>query len=435
MRRILMRAPGWRRGQLLVVVLVSASPALAGPGQADAVSSAPPDGPAARLVVDVTWADIVRLVDQHPRLAAARFQIDASRGGVGAAGAVPNPTLEASIGKGSARTGGASRVERGLALSMPLGWIAPRGSRIEAAEAELDVAVAEAQALRRDVMLQLRTLFWTLAAEQSRVTSLAALEAQTLALVRTVRKRVENGEARPVESTRVEIELETVTSELETARTLLSARQAELGLWLGIPAGKTLLAVADLELLPVAIHRDAAVVKVRTTHPALTLARARTRFLEAEVGAERMARVPAFGLTGFTTDELDRRAYGVGLAVDLPLWNWSSGRIAQAEAKLAAGRKQAEATGLEIEATVLDVHAACQASVLAATRFRNNVVPRSETAAATVEKTYQLGEGSLLEVIDARRTLLDSHRLYLGALTRAHIDCSRLGALVGEEPE
>ncbi len=50
-----------------------------------------------------------------------------------------------------------------------------------------------------------------------------------------------------------------------------------------------------------------------------------------------------------------------------------------------------------------------------------------------MERTYQLGEASLLEVIDARRTLLDTRRQLLGALAQAQIDCSRLGALVGEE--
>jgi cobalt-zinc-cadmium efflux system outer membrane protein len=406
---------------------------MAGSGQPESRPTPAATAVESGAAVKVTWSDIVRQVDQHPRLAAGRFEVDVARGGVKAAGAVLNPTLEGTVGQGLAQEGGASRVEWGLSLTMPLGWIAQRGSRVNAAEAEVDVVLAKNKALRRDVLLQLRSLFWNLASEQARVASLEALEAQTSALVHTVQKRVEKGEIRPVEATRVEIELEKVTSEHDSARISLRARQAELALWFGVPRGKTLVAVADLDALPAAVDRDEALAKVRATHPVLTVAQARTRLLEAEVGIERMTRVPAFGLTGFATDELDRRAYGVGLSLDLPLWNWNSGRIAQAEAKLAAGRKQAEATGLELEANVLDVQAACHASVATATRFRNNVVPRSESAASTMERTYQLGEASLLEVIDARRTLLDSRRLYLSALTQAQIDCSRLGSLVGED--
>jgi cobalt-zinc-cadmium efflux system outer membrane protein len=146
-----------------------------------------------------------------------------------------------------------------------------------------------------------------------------------------------------------------------------------------------------------------------------------------------MTRIPAFSLTGYASEELDRRAYGVGLAVDLPLWNWNSGRIAEAEARLAAGRNAAEAADRDVETSVVDAQAACQSSVATAARFKNNVVPRSVIAAATMERAYELGEANLLDVIDARRTLLDARSLYLSAVAQAHIDRSRLGVLIGEE--
>jgi cobalt-zinc-cadmium efflux system outer membrane protein len=385
------------------------------------------------MVVRVTWPDIVGLVDQHPRLAAGKFQTDATRAATRVAGAAPNPTLEGTVGHGRAQTGDASRVEWGLTLSVPLGWLAQRGSRIKAAEAEVDVAMAESTALRREVLLQLRTLFWRLAYEQARVASLGALDAQTLQLAQTVKRRVERGEARPVEATRVEIELERVATELEAARTALTSRQATFALWLGSPAGKTIVAIVDLSVLPSAPDRKTALSRTRATHPAVAVARARTLALAAELYSEKLARVPAFSLAGFSANELDRRTYGVGLAVTLPLWNWNSSGIAQAEAKLAAGRKQVEAMSLEVETTVIEVQAACQASVLTAARLGNNMVPRSEAVASVMERTYQLGEASLLEVIDSRRTLLDAKRLHLSALAQAQIDCTRLGILVGEE--
>jgi cobalt-zinc-cadmium efflux system outer membrane protein len=435
------RASGWRRGRFLFSFLVLACLAIAGAAPGSEISEPVGQPIEATPVVRLSWHDIARAVDQQPRLLAGNYQVDAARGGVRAAGAVPNPTLEGTLGQGHPQTQGleeatgSARVEWSATLTVPLGWIAQRSSRIGAASAEVDAADSERKALRRDVMLQLRTLFWNLAYEQELVGSLTDLESQTNTLAQTVAKRVEKGEARPVEATRVEIELENVRSDLDAARTALGARQAELALWLGAPADRTLEAVADLEATPTALDRETALYKARSTHPALAAAKARTRALEAEVAVERRARVPSFDVNGFAESELDRRAYGVGLSVDLPVWNWNSGRIAQAEASLAAGRKQAEAAALDLEASVLDTQAACQASSATATRFKNNVVPRSESAAATMERTYQLGEASLLELIDSRRNLLDSRRLYLSALAQAQIDCSRLGALVGEDFE
>jgi outer membrane protein, heavy metal efflux system len=404
-----------------LAVLLAGTRALGNPG-------APPE-PA----VKVTWPDVVRLVEEHPRLAAGKSQIDAARGGIQAAGAVPNPTLEGTVGQGLARTGPGSRFEWSLALSLPLGWVAQRGPRVAAAEAEVGVAVSERNALRREVLVQLSTLFWNLVYEQVRVASLESLEAETAKLVQTVDRRVEKGETRAVDAIRVEIEHEKVTSELEAARTSLGARQGELGVWLGVPQGGSVVAVVGADVVPATVKLEEALAQARVSHPALEAARARTQTLAAEVAIEKRARVPAFAAKAFAGYEFDRKTFGVGLAVDLPLWNWNSGRIAQAEARLAASRKQADATARELEATVIEAEAACRASRVTATRFRLNLMPRSEASAKTMERAYQLGEASVLELIDARRTLLEARRLYLSALSRAQIDCSRLGALVGKE--
>ena len=98
MQRIPVCASMWRRGQLLLVILLSASPAMTGPGPLDSVlaPAKTPDGVSVP-VVELTWTDIVHLVDRHPLLAAGKFQIDAARRGVDAAGAAPNPTLEAAV--------------------------------------------------------------------------------------------------------------------------------------------------------------------------------------------------------------------------------------------------------------------------------------------------------------------------------------------------
>ncbi|MFH1811614.1 MAG: TolC family protein [Pseudomonadota bacterium] len=384
--------------------------------------------------VEVSWTDIDHLLDAHPGLAVGALQIEAARRGVDVAGAVPNPTLEGNLGQGFARTGGGSGVEWGLALNVPLDWIARRGSRISAAEAAVEVAVAERQALRRDVELQLKTLYWSLVHEQALVESLGELEAQSAALVHTVGMRVDTGEVRPVEVTRVEIEFHKISGESEAAYTLLAARQAQLALWLGVRRGTTIVAIADLTALPVVIDLDTALDRLRATHPDLLTARARLRALQAEVETEKMARVPAISLIGHADDELDRRAYGVGLAVDLPLFNWNVGSIGQAEAMAAAGRQRVEQVERDLEDAVIEGHAACLASIQTATRLGTQVVPRAEDAATTMEKTYMLGELNLIELIDARRTLNEARRLHLDALAQAHIDCSRLDALVPEEP-
>lgn len=409
--------------------LITPEPAL------QVAQTAAPQTEASAGTLKVTWPDIVRLVDGHPRLAAGQLNVAAARGAVDAAGAVPNPSLDATLAHGAARDGALNRLERGLELTIPLGWIAQRGYKVDAASAEVDASENEAKAIRRDVLLQLRVLFWKLAYDQARVAALGTLEGQTADLARSVSRRVEMGEARPVEKTRVEIELEKVTSELEAARISLRAHRGQLQLWLGAGKLQQLEVAANLSSLPKAIELEPALAKASSGHPSIKAARARVRALAAEVNVEQLARVPSVALKAFAAEELDRRAYGGGIAVELPLWNWNSGRIAQAEAQLTAGKKQLESETLEMQSSIIESQGACLAASQTAVRLKDRILPRSEAAAATMERTYQLGEASLIEAIDARRVLVETRRQYLAALVQAQIDCSRFATLVGEEDD
>jgi cobalt-zinc-cadmium efflux system outer membrane protein len=119
--------------------------------------------------------------------------------------------------------------------------------------------------------------------------------------------------------------------------------------------------------------------------------------------------------------------------MDVPLWNWNSGRIAQARAQLAAGRQRLEWETRQTESAVIEAHGAGQSATQTAIRYRDRIIPRSESAAAIMEKAYRLGEASLLEVIDARRVLIETRLQYLAALVQAQIDSSHLDALTGQE--
>ncbi|MCP4676689.1 MAG: TolC family protein [Deltaproteobacteria bacterium] len=396
----------------------------------DDKSSALLDG--TKIETRVTWNHIVRLAEEHPQIGASQHRVAAAHAAVDAAGAVPNPSLEATTAYGQAIDNSASKVEWGLSLSIPLGWIAQRRARINAADAGASLEEAQAMALRRDVLLQLRVLFWTLVYQQERVTALIELDNQMSSLASTVKLRVEKGEVRPVEAMRVEVEAEKVAGELEVAGLALAASSKRLAVWLGVRDSKRLVAEANLNQLPEPITPELARQRAGR-HPILDAAKAREQSLAASVTVERRARVPSIAVEVFTDHELDRSAYGVGLAIDLPLWNWNTANIQRSEHLLAAQRKSREVELLELETLAIEVLSKCRAGVVLATRYNESILPGAQSAAQAIERTYQIGEASLLEVIDARRTLLDTKRQFLSALADAQINCSRLHAIVGKE--
>ena len=191
--------------------------------------------------------------------------------------------------------------------------------------------------------------------------------------------------------------------------------------------------MADLGAIPREPDLDSVMAIARSAHPAIRAARARVRGLSSALGFENISRLPEIEVRGFDVSEPDRRTRGGGLTVGVPLWNWNSGRVAQARAQLESGHRQFDWQVRQTEAAVIEAHGASLAATQTATRYRDEILPRSESTAAIMEKAYRLGEASLLEVIDARRVLVETRLQYLAALVEAQIDSSQLDALTGQE--
>ena len=309
-------------------------------------------------------------------MAASRSRVRSAEGGVIAARTPPNPEVEVIAGRGTAREGPARRDEWGLALSLPLDWLARRGPEIDAARATADEVTAESQTLRAEVSADLWRLFVGAAYAQTEVETLEATEQQVEALTRLVRRRVEVGEGRPVEVPRVELELERVRNELAAARARRDGTIAQLGAWLG---ALILRVEAPATSPPV---ENAADLGDLAGHPRVRAALARAAAARAEASVARRSRIPAFSVGGFYASELDREAVGGRLAIELPLWDWKSGRVQRAEAAAAAeaSRADAERRALAAGIAARSRRAAGRARSPNGRRRRSFLAPRSRPA-------------------------------------------------------
>jgi cobalt-zinc-cadmium efflux system outer membrane protein len=373
------------------------------------------------------WADVAAAIERDPRVAASRSRVRSAEGGVTVARTPPNPEGEATAGRGTAREGHASRNEWELAISIPLDWLARRGPEVDAARATVDEVAAEAQGLRVEVSAELWRLFAGAGYGQSEVETLEATEQQVDALTRLVRRRVEAGEGRPVEVPRVELELERVRNEVAAARANRDGALAQLGAWLAVPVQRVELPAAPATMNVAEFASDL------TKHPRVRAALARAAAASAEASVARRSRVPAFSVGGFYASELDREAVGGRLAIELPLWDWKTGRVQRAEAAAAAETSRVDAERRALASGVADAIATCGRARAVAERQQTNILPRAEESARTLERTFQLGEAGILDFIDARRVLLEARREFLSSARERDVECGALILLSGRE--
>jgi len=384
-----------------------------------ACAAAPP----ARAAEPLRWVEVTRRLDGSPRVAEARARARAAAAGVEAAAQVPNPQLEVTGGEGRSQDGLQRRGEWSLSLTVPLDWLGTQGPRVDAARAAAVAAEQDAAGARREAMLQLRRLFVTTAYEQDLAASMTASLAQTEELARLVRRRVESGEGRPTEVPRVEVEVERARSALEQARARAAGLRERLSLWLGEPVDRVEAEASSERDLPPLGEVQA---RAREDNPLVLAARARVASARSEVQVERNQRIPAVSVGGYVLDELDRQAVGGSVGIQAPIWNWNGGRIEQAESNHLAESSRLEAARIEAVGAATEAWWMCQHGQAAARRYREAIHPRAEQAARTLERSFQLGEASLLDVLDARRVLLEARREGLAAWVERENDCATL---------
>jgi len=378
----------------------------------------------------IRWRDVAAVADRHPLLLEAAARARGTAGTVTSAREFPNPTFGLSVGDGRPRDGGAARREWGYSVELPLEFLATRGSRVAAAKASEEGARQDARTVRHQVLRDLRRSFVELVHDQAVVEAASELEAQVAQLAGLVRKRVERGEGRPTEVPRVEIELERLRGALERSRAAEAVQRHRLSTWLGAPVAR---AEADLSaplpLPPLEQLRE----RLLASSPAVQASRARLQAAGEEASAERWERFPKLSVGAARVEELDRSASTVSATVTIPFWNWNQGKVRQADAALESERARLDALTRGLTADLGGAWQGCAAGQAAIRRFQVEILPRAEGSARTLGRAFELGEAGLLDVIDARRVLLDTRREYLDLLLDMQNACGDLAALAGLE--
>lgn len=391
------------------------------------------------LPEQVALPELLRMIAQRsPRLAAERAAIDAAEADRIAAAAYPNPTV--SVGRykpaGGARTVFDASSQSQATLDLPVLLGGQRRARMDAAEQALEAARAHVGAVGHETAAKAAESFVGLLAAQEKVRVLDAAVADVQRLARVVAERMANGMASRYEATRAEIELAALRTRRDDARMEEAARAGELAMLVGVPGWKPV-ARGNLSNREATRDRAALTSAIKSKNALLLAAR---REEEAALAALRRAErervpVPVVSVGRTWTGDPFGAANFVGLSAEIPILDRRLGPVARAEAELRAVRLRREAIEAELDtelARTLDALAARRATLA---QFDQNVGARLEALRQMAEDYYQLGRGSLLELIDSARSRLESTLAGLEVQAQVALDETHLLALSGELPE
>lgn len=354
-----------------------------------------------------------RLESGNREILAARQQVEAAGAGSILAGAVPNPTLTASVASinPSRGIGGGRPQDKQMDSILRVDQVVERGGkrelRIAAADAQVQAVRRDLDEVRRQQRLALNLAYFDLklALEKQQILSdTLRLHEQSVA---ATERRLKSGDVAETEVLRLRVEALRAANDARTAEAdVVRARQA-LGVLIGIDSGTPELLPMDawpLDTPPAAAreageegvqHRAdvrAAQARVEAAERSRELARSlRTR--DVSVGAQVERFPPDPGLS-------------MGFSISVPLFvrYGYEGEIAVAESGLtsamAARNRQVAIALAEVRRAQNDLRAAQERR----TRLAEDLLPQARKALASAEFAYQRGATGLLDLLDLRRT-------------------------------
>jgi cobalt-zinc-cadmium efflux system outer membrane protein len=415
-----------KRRTIMLVLVAGAAAAASSPPPA-AAQVAPPRPPLVltrREAVDTALAD-------NPQLQVARQQVDEVRAQVVQDVAFPDLSIYGDVvgEPGLARPGSNTGHDLGLGISVPF----PTKFHLRGVMGRSDVASAQFAyvQLRQQIASQTAQAYDALLVALQHHADLEQGRQLAQEFLDKTEARYGAGTVAGLDVLKARVDLAQADNDLiANERDVANARSA-LNRLLGHLLGDDVQAADSLAVPPplpdLAALEDTALAErpelrglasqERGAAAATSLARS-FWMPDLSVGLEQNAVVGA--PTTYTTS--------VGFSVPLFFWNHTRGEVAQArhrQLELSAAQRDLEA---QVDQDVRATYAAAQTALRQALFLRDQLLPEARRASQVALVSYGLGGVSALDVLDARRTLLDAESQYaeaLGAANDARADLER----------
>jgi outer membrane protein TolC len=386
----------------------------------------------------------------HPALAAAAARTNAAAASLAAVRTWGDPTLKAGVMAAEemmrAEDGD---IEYGIEQKLPL-WGKPKLAR-NVARAELAVEMADSEMRFQELRSELaKALFRTAFAQRT-----IAIGDQDLAYLQTLAETTEAsygvGGSSQFDLLQIQNERARRAEQLKTDGAKLTHEHLALNRLLNRELSA---AWPPLELPPLAgpvFYNQRLVDFAVKNEPRLRMMGEQIRQAEAMVAETRRMRLPEVMVGAESRNYSGNgewRQAEFMLSFNLPLFNRSKYRadIQRNEARLktveAETMNYTLAVREEVHGLTVKIDAARREAVL----YRDEIIPRSETALASARAAWESGRGMFRDVLDARRMLLEARLMFARAVSEQYqmmselVLCCGLGDLealqmIGAQPD
>jgi cobalt-zinc-cadmium efflux system outer membrane protein len=289
-------------------------------------------------------------------------------------------------------------------ITQPLDMPYSRIPRVNAADASASAALANHQAFEIETAAKVQLRFYELIKRASELEAANEYLSLTKQIRDRVKLRYEVGETAKFDLIRAETEFLNAQKNAEAAR--LRAQQARNFLRLAVgpelPENFQLKFedVAKVKLPPL----EKLIEELKEQSPELRKFKAETQAAESKLSLEKNQRLPSLALKIQQDLDPDIKSRRYGLVMNIPIWDFRSGKVAEASANLDKARNLEQANLYNLERQMESTYRLYEISSYQVNLLENELIVQASSARKIAEAAYRYGERGILEFLDAQRT-------------------------------
>ena len=368
----------------------------------------------------LTLEQCVSLAVQHnPLVLSALQQYQASLARVTQAKALPQPSLDYDSDLQPNFFGFKDQAETYLGGSWSLEFPGKRSLRGKIATKESDELMQEIELLKLDIVFQVKQAFYSLLLAQEKLKHTE----QNLELAQDFLSKAEvkfsAGDVAKVEVLRARVEAAKAANEVRTARNEVRLARAMLNFLLARKKYAPLEIKGQLKKATISLELENLIQKALVFRPEIKRVNISLQRESLQKKRGYLSYFPDFDI-GVSQHWLEGegKTWDVTLSFPIPLFFWQpkKGEIAEAQANIEALKNEAEhlknAITLEVEEAYTNAMTAQNQIQL----FEEEMLTQAEEVYNMYLFSFQEGEIGGIELIEARRTLLETRKSYADAL-------------------
>lgn len=390
--------------------------------------------PAEKTEHTYTLPEIIELaMANNPLLSAKKSEVEARKASYQAAKRLTNPELEINAGRAQSWEKDRERNTGGILLSQVLENPFKRHHRIRVQEKDWEAAEFSQDILILEVTFTIKNFYYEILRHKSRQKMAEKNLASIQKIHRLIEKRANLGEIKELEAIKLYVESLQARRELNRIRTALILAREKLNQYLGnmLPADFSTAGEQTHEKIP--IDEAAVLNKALSIHPRIKEKETRIDQAKSNWSYVKWQRFPDFKLSGFSQKELDGWNTGVGISLDIPLWNLKSKEIREAEYLIRVEEEELRMLRMEIATEVKSRVNQLKLSEQSLEIFHQGLLKQAEESLKISEISYAQGEISLIDYLDSQRTYFSILDDYQDSLYRWNTDKAALEKAIGEE--